>query len=252
MRPFSFRAAPGPFARRGALALVAFFVLALGMSARAQSQEPKPKITPSAATAVATITPAATPTGQTGVHGNAYISPTFGFTLAWDPKVWAVKDERLLQGYDGLELGTDRSNLFVEGISDYAGDPAACLADARQQISGRSGISAISDFQGPGRPIQDTDGAKSLLVGYVAKLPDGSSASIVEFVQCRTLVPGQAVLELTWQTSDADYAQQLPLVAALLKTLHVPGAAATPVAATPEGSPAATPLALPGATPVGL
>jgi hypothetical protein len=244
MRPFSFRAAPGSFARRGALALALLFVPALGLSARAQSQEPKPKITPPAATSTA---PAATPAVQSGVHGNAYISPTFGYTLSWDPSIWSVKDERLLEGYDGLELGTDRSNLFVEGMNDYAGDPTACVADARQQLASRQGISAISDFQGPGRPVQDVDGAKSYLVGYVAKLPDGSTTSIVEFVQCRTLVPGQAVLELTWQVQDVDYAKQLPLVVDLLKTLHLPGAAATPVSATPI----ATPLA-PGATPVSL
>jgi hypothetical protein len=247
MRSFSFRAAPGSFARRGAFALALLFVPALALSARAQSQEPKPKITP-AATAAA---PAATPAAQSGVHGNAYISPTFGYTLSWNPDTWSVKDERLLEGYDGLELGTDRSNLFVEGMNDYAGDPTACLADARQQLASRQGISAISDFQGPGRPVQDANGAKSYLVGYVAKLPDGSTTSIVEFVQCRTLVPGQAVLELTWQVQDVDYAKQLPLVVDLLKTLHIPGAAATPVAGTPLASPEATPLA-PGATPVSL
>ncbi|HET7093860.1 MAG TPA: hypothetical protein VFI22_10290, partial [Thermomicrobiales bacterium] len=120
------------------------------------------------------------------------------------------------------------------------------------QIAGRQGISAISDFQGPGRPIADTAGAKSLLVGYVATLPDNSTTTIVEFVQCRTLVPGQAVLELTWQAQDVDYAQQLPLVVDLLKTLHVPGAAATPVSGTPVGTPAASPTAMPGATPVSL
>ncbi|HEU5430857.1 MAG TPA: hypothetical protein VFU81_04290 [Thermomicrobiales bacterium] len=243
MRPFSFRAAPGAFARWSALVIGLLLVPALSLSVRAQSQEPKPKIAPPAATA-----PAATPTAPSGVHGNDYISPTFGYTLSWNPATWSVKDERLLQGYDGLELGTNRSNLFVEGMNAYAGDPGACLADARQQLASRQGISAISDFHGPGRPVQDVDGAKSYLVGYVAKLPDNSTATIVEFVQCRTLVPGQAVLEFTWQTSDADYAQQLPLVAALLKTLHIPGTAATPVAATP----AATPLAAPGATPVSL
>jgi hypothetical protein len=248
MRPFSFRVAVGPHARRGAIAIALLLIPALGMNALAQSQEPKPKITPAAATAAAS-----TPTAKTGVHGNSYTSPTFGYTLSWDPATWTVKDERLLEGYDGLELGTDRSNLFVEGITDYAGDPAACLADARQQIAGRQGISAISDFQGPGRPIPDEGGAKSFMVGYVATLPSGGTTSIVEFVQCRTIVPAKAVLELTWQVQDVDYAQQLPLAAALLKTLHIPGTAAIPVASTPVASPEATPLESPaGATPVSL
>ncbi|HET7093382.1 MAG TPA: hypothetical protein VFI22_07890 [Thermomicrobiales bacterium] len=246
MRLLTFRAALGASVHRGGVVLAVLLVPALSMSAHAQSQEPKPKTSPPAATAAA-----ATPVARTGVHGNSYTSPTFGYTLSWDPATWSVKDERLLEGYDGLELGTDRSNLFVEGMNQYSGDPAACIADARQQISGRQGISAISDFQGPGRPTADTAGAKSLLVGYVATLPDNSTTTIVEFVQCRTLVPGQAVLELTWQVQDADYAQQLPLAVDLLKTLHIPGAA-TPVAGTPVGTPAATPAAMPGATPVSL
>lgn len=251
MRLLTFRAVFAAGVRRGGVVFALLLIPALGMSARAQSQEPKPKIAPPAATAAA-----ATPTAPSGVRGNSYTSPTFGYTLAWDPATWSVKDERLLEGYDGLELGTDRSNLFVEGMNAYRGDPAACLADARQQIAGRTGITSVSDFQGPGRPIQDAAGATSFLVGYVATLPDNSTTTIVEFVQCRTLVPGQAVLELTWQVQDVDYAQQLPLAVDLLQSLQIPGAAATPLAGTPAATPlappAATPRALPCATPVSL
>jgi hypothetical protein len=247
MRPLSFRSVFGSFAGWRAIALAALLLAAIGLSASAQSQEPKPKIAPTAS-APASASAAASPAAKSGVHGNAYTSPTFGYTLSWDPSIWAVKAERLIEGYDGLELGSDRSNVFVEGMNDYGGDVAACLADARQQIASRQGVGPISDFQGPGRPIPDTNGAKSFLVGYVAKFPDGSSQTIVEYVQCRTIVPGAAVLELTWQTLDTTYAQQLPIVADLFKTLHVPGAGATPVAATP----AASPPVLPGATPVHL
>ena len=144
MRSPFFRSAFGSSAGWRAVALASLLVAALGLSARAQSQEPKPKIAPPAATA------AATPPAKTGVHGNAYTSPTFGYTLSWDPAVWTVKAERLVEGYDGLELGTDRSNVFLEGMNDYNGDVAACLADARKQIASRQGIGPISDFQGPG------------------------------------------------------------------------------------------------------
>src|ERR687893_737152 len=83
----------------------------------------------------------------------------------------------------------------------------------------------------------DVRGAAGLF-GLTATLPDGNIYRGVEYVECRTVRPGEAVLEITWQAVTQAFNEDFANVEELLATIEMP-----------EESPSATPVA-PRATPV--
>jgi hypothetical protein len=209
--------------------------------AAAQTQEPKP---PLPASPVAEPTQPATSGATTGVSGSSWQGPTWGVHITWDPSLWVVEDEYLTDGYDGLQIGTPSSTVFVEAYDGFAGDADACLADAQRQIGEREGVTEVVPLTDRPLPTAEAVRGAAQLFGITAKLSDGTTYRGLEFVECRTIKPGASVLELTWQTTTGSFNEDFPLVQKLLATVEVPGAKpATPTA------PRATPVA-PMATPV--
>jgi hypothetical protein len=218
--------------------LLAF--LAVALMAGAQSQEPKPKFPGTS------VPETAAPVGSTpvtGVSDSSWRGPNFGLRLDWDPAVWTVEGELIDRGYDGLQLGTPRSTVFVEAYEDFAGDADACLAEAEREIRARESATEVSVLEGRELPDLGEVRGPMRLFGLVAKNADGMPYRALEFVACRTIVPGSAVLELTWQTAPASYNQEKPLVEALLSTVAL-SSLATPVAW--PSVPAASTLQEPG------
>lgn len=208
--------------------LLAFGLVAV---AAAQSQEPKPSTN---ATQVAGTETAVAATPVSGVSGSTWAGPNWNVAIAWDPATWTVEGELIDAGYDGLQIGTASSTVYIEAYDGFAGDASACLDDAESEIRSRDGVSEVEVLEGRQLPDIGAGAWPTRLFGLIAELPDGSPYRGVELVQCRTLVPGTAVLELTWQTAANVYNQELPLVDTLFATLTVPNEAtpeATPVSA---------------------
>lgn len=227
---------PPSFANRRHIAslLATLFTFALVAVATAQSQEPKP--TDNATPANETETPSATP--ASGVVDSTWVGPNWDVGIAWDAAVWTVEGELIDAGYDGLQLGTPSSTVYVEAYDGFAGDANECLDDAEAEIRARDGVSEVEVLEGRQLPEIEAATWPTRLFGLVAELPDGSPYRGVELVQCRSVAPGTAVLELTWQVAANIYNQELPLVDTLFATLTMP------IAAAPEATP------LPEATPV--
>lgn len=209
-----------PIHRLLALALALSLTGAAAQWAGAQSQEPKP-------------TPAATPAGrpddpeadlpQTGVTGSRWEGPNHGISVEWDPALWTVAGEDVVPGYDGLQIGTPASTVFIEAYEGFSGDAGACLEEAEREIRERDIISEVTALSG--RPLPDVSGERgpAELFGIVATFPDGSSVRGIEYVECRTLAPGSVVLELTWQTTTAQFNNELPAVGTLFTAITQPG-----------------------------
>ena len=227
--------------RLTAIAAAMVFSFVLTSLAAAQTQEPKP---PLPASPVAEPTQP-TPSGATtGVSGSSWQGPTWGVRITWDPSLWVVENEYLTDGYDGLQIGTPSSTVFVEAYDGFAGDDDACLADAQRQIGEREGVTEVVPLTDRPLPTAEAVRGAAQLFGITAKLSDGTIYRGLEFVECRTIKPGVSVLELTWQTTTGAFNEDFPLVQQLLATVEAPGAKpATPTA------PQATPVA-PRATPV--
>jgi hypothetical protein len=229
---------PQWFSHRRLFILAIAVLLSTGLATvvGAQSQEPKPDLP---------ATPAATPespvSGEaaTGVSGSSWQGPNFGVRIRWDPAVWSVEGEFIDVGYDGLQIGTPISTVYLETYNGFGGDAAACFAAAEQELGEREGVSEVVPLTDRPLPVAaDVRGAAGLF-GLTATLPDGNVYRGVDYVECRTVYPGETVLKITWQAVTQAFNEDFANVEELLATIEIPEAppAATPVAAR------ATPIA---------
>jgi hypothetical protein len=222
--------------RLSILAVAMLFSIGLATVTVAQSQEPKPALP---ATPVAPVESPVSSDATTGVSGSSWQGPNYGVRIHWDPAVWSVEGESIAEDYDGLQLGTPISTVFLEAYSGFDGDANACFAAAEQEISEREGVSEVVPLTDRSLPVAEDVRGIAGLFGLTATLPDGTNYRGVEYVECRTLNPGEAVLEITWQVVTQAFDEDFANVQELLATIEMPA----------ESGPAATPIA-PRATPV--
>ncbi len=235
MRPHRFSV------RRLSIVAVAI-LLSTGVAtvAVAQSQEPKPDLP---ATPVAPTESMASADAGTGVSGTSWQGPNFGVRLRWDPAVWSVEAEFIDEGYDGLQIGTPVSTVYIETYGGFSGDAAACFTAAEQEIGEREGVSEVIPLSDRPLPVAEDVRGVAGLFGLTATLPDGTTYRGVEYVECRTVQAGETVLEITWQAVTQAFNADFANVEELLETIEIPEA--PPPAATPVATPAA-----PRATPI--
>jgi len=219
------------------LVLALLFSAALTTGVGAQTQERKPVLP---ATPVADADSPALDAGTTGVSDSSWEGPNWGVRVSWDPAIWSVEAEFIDAGYDGLQIGTPISTAYLEAYPGFGGDPGACLADAERELAEREGVTEVVPLPGRPLPVPEDERGEAGLFGITATLPDGTVYRGVEYIECRTIVPGEAVLEITWQAATQAVNQDFPNVEALFAAIEMPDAprpAATPAA------PQATPVA---------
>ena len=96
----------------------------------AQSQEPKPgreTATPSiAATPVASL-------ATTGLDDASWQSPIWGIQIEWEPETWTVENEQIDATYEGLQLGSEASTVYIEAYEGFNGSAEECLTAAEKR-----------------------------------------------------------------------------------------------------------------------
>jgi hypothetical protein len=159
------------------------------------------------------------------IEGDTWTSPTYGFSVSWAGTDWepqpdagftALGPERL----DRLVLVKGASVLYFEGATRYGGNLPACVAEEANLLATESGVSEI-------RPYVDNEG-----VQLVADGPDASAAAftltleiggqevdLVDYVECRTLIPGEAVMIVTLVTDPVLFEQELASAQELIDTI---------------------------------
>lgn len=213
------------------LTLALVLSIGVAMAAGAQSQEPKPVLP---ATPVAGSETAAGDGSATGISGSSWQGPNWGVGVSWDPADWTVEAEFIDEGYDGLQIGTPLSTVYIEAYEGFGGDAQACFSDAEQEIAAREGVTEVVPLTGRPLPVPEAVSGEAQLFGLTLTLPDGTVFRGVEYIECRALAPDAAVLEITWQTITASFNEDFPRVEALLAAITLSdgsAADATPVAA---------------------
>ena len=219
------------------LVLPLLFAAGLTTGVAAQTQERKPVLP---ATPVADADSPALDDGVSGVSGSSWEGPNWGVRVSWDPAIWSVEAEFIDEGYDGVQIGTPISTAYLEAYPGFGGDAGACLADAERELGEREGVSEVVPLPDRPLPVPEDERGEAGLFGITATLPDGTTYRGIEYIECRTLVPGEAVLEITWQAVVQAVNQDFPNVERLFAAIEMPDAprpAATPAA------PQATPVA---------
>jgi hypothetical protein len=229
---------PQRFSVHHLLILAVVILLSTGLEtiAGAQSQEPKPALP---ATPVATPVSQATEETATGVSGSSWQGPNFGVRVHWDPAVWSVEAEFIDEGYDGLQIGTPISTVYLEAYAGFGGDAAACLAAAEQELGEGEGVSEVVPLTDRPLPVAADERGEAGLFGLTATLPDGAVYRGVEYVECRTVYAGETVLEITWQAITQAFNEDFAKVEELLAAIEMPQ---EPLPATPVAA-SATPIA---------
>ena len=218
------------------LVLASLFFVGLATIAGAQSQEPKP-VLPATPVGESDVPTPVSP--LTGVSGSSWEGPNSGVRVSWDPAIWSVEGESVDEGYDGLQIGTPISTVYLEAYDGFAGVAAACFADAGRELGAREGVTEVIPLTGRPLPVAADERGEAGLFGITATLPDGTTYRGVEYIECRVVVPGQSVLEITWQAVTRAFNEDFPHVESLLAAIEMPDQ--SPAAATPV-APIATPV----------
>jgi hypothetical protein len=160
-----------------------------------------------------------------GVEENAYQSPTWGYSLRWDDTLWLPVQASSADGVDALFLQSRQSILFLQGVP-FAGDPAACLATTVDALSREDGVDDWEPLEDEdGDPIAgETDGRAWAAFTLTFTTAGGDEFADADYVECRRLVAGEAVLLILHNTRQDAYPEEAEAVEAVLATLDLPEA----------------------------
>jgi hypothetical protein len=162
------------------------------------------------------------------IEGERWTSPTYGFSVSWAGTEWqpdpagtlaAVGPERL----DRLHLLNGVSSLYFEGATRYQGDLAACVAEEANLLSQETGVSEIRPYRDEEGVQLVADGPNSSAAAFTLTLSIGDQeVELVDYVECRTLIPGQAVLIITLVTEPTGFRQELAAAQSVIDTIVLP------------------------------
>jgi hypothetical protein len=196
---------------------------------------------------VAPLAPTATGRGQDQATST---SPTYGYTVRWDPAVWQeLPDEALVadgpDALDRLRLEHQAGSLYVEGSRRYGGSATECSARelalfTRSPEVGAVEVRADLAASGPGRSIEAAEGTLAL--------DGGESIRLAVYVDCRRLSP-EATLFATAIAPADQFDRVLPPAREVIEAIALPGGTDREAALgqalrdAAAGDPAAGPLA---------
>lgn len=219
--------------------------------------------TPVTTGTVTTETPAATETATaestqevlgTGIEGDTYTSPNFGFSISWDPTIWTVPEEAEYSepDFDFLRLESATGPITVSGWNAYSGDPASCLVGEQTYYSDpEAGISewqVAVDADGNELTGQSETNAWGVYTNVYTSPdnPDAEPVNYVDYIECVSLGDGESVVIFHSYAMRDVYNDHIGNVLALIETLELPGSVATPpvtpetTATIPDTTPEAT------------
>jgi hypothetical protein len=161
------------------------------------------------------------------IEGESWTSPTYGFSVSWAGTEWqpdpegtlaAVGPERL----DRLHLLNGVSSLYFEGATRYQGNLPACVAQEANLLAQETGVSEIRPYRDDEGVQLVADGPNSSAAAFTLTLSIGDQeVELVDYVECRTLIPGEAVLIITLVTEPTGFQQELAAAQTVIDTIEL-------------------------------
>lgn len=155
-----------------------------------------------------------------------WTSPTYGFSVSWDPSLWEEQadDELVAAGPDELDrllLFNGAASLYVEGVRRYDGVAGDCVRGELDVLSQDPSISNVLD-----RPDLAADGPDASAGGIELTLTtsDGSPVRLVDYVFCMRNGPDSVVI-VTIVTERSLIAEQLAAAQPVIDSIVLAGAA---------------------------
>lgn len=153
--------------------------------------------------------PTAEPDDEVGIGADedagTYVSPSYGYSLSWDPGDWVVETDETIRSLDRdrLELfATDGSTqVFYEGSTEWDGDLDACVdglidevvtdanSDDPIELATGTTVSEITEIDDPltGDAFASGDGVASAGYSFNLAFEDGTDQDQFVIVDCVVL-----------------------------------------------------------------
>ena len=152
------------------------------------------------------------------VSGNSYTNPTYGYSLTWDDTVWTVDTN----GTGDLTLTAGDLSVTLQSGQFYSGDATACRDDLLQKLPGADNVESVRPYNG-GEGISGESNGRAFATSQVQLSgSDGGQSQVVETIDCRTLVDGEAVLAIISTAPVSQFDAAYATIQTLLGTLSIP------------------------------
>ena len=166
------------------------------------------------------------------VSGNSYTNPTYGYSLTWDDTVWTVD----ASGTGDLTLAAGAVSVTLQSGQFYRGDATACRDDLLSKLPGADNVESVRPYNGGDGVSGESDG-RAFATSFVQLTGDADTPSqVVETIDCRTLVAGEAVLAIISTAPVPRFDAAYETIQTLLGTLAIPSSASSDAVQGVSGS----------------
>jgi hypothetical protein len=169
------------------------------------------------------------PLGGAQIEGETWTSPTYGFSVSWAGTNWepdtnatltAVGSEHL----DRLHLIDGVSSLYFEGADRYEGNLVSCVGEEANLLGEESGVSRIEPYPFDGGEALPASRPRTEAAAFILQLAVGAGAiELIDYVECRELVPGQAVLVITLVSEPGAFESELAAAQPVIDSIALTG-----------------------------
>lgn len=164
-------------------------------------------------------TPTATTAKDPVLTSSSYTGGAYDYEIAFDKRVWTAEELTPAEGYEGVKLTSDGASVWFEAFDGYAGDPDTCVTDTADQLNTVENVSDVQEARRLDLPETDRD-AVAAVYSYTYT-QNNQSVDFVEYIECRELVKGSAVLRATIITAFDNYDAQIADIADLLGGVEI-------------------------------
>jgi predicted metalloprotease len=165
---------------------------------------------------------AASTKAASGVSGNTYTSPDYGYTISWN-STWTVSDESAKPGYDMVALDNGDSTVYLEGIDDSS-TTDECVSSMHDQLVAQDGVSNVQPYTDEnGDEVSGSSESRSYAVWQFTYAGKNGDVDLTEYGDCRPIVAGKSILVITQLTLAENFSDQINPLLTLLGNLSISG-----------------------------
>lgn len=159
---------------------------------------------------------------ESGVEGNSYTSPAFGYSITWD-RDWEVTDEQNDAEYNKIVLANAAQSVYFEGVVDSS-DLDSCVEQIIQNVTDEDGVSDVEQREDSDGPIGGSEDGRSWAVYNLTFTgSNGDPINFVEYVDCRPIVEGESLLVISSIIPEEQYDDEIVALESLLEGLSLDG-----------------------------
>ena len=159
------------------------------------------------------------------VELETYTSPSFGYSLAYDPEVWEIANpaETTDEGIDTFSLSAGFTTVYLDGLPASVDAQRCVEIVANAEISSETVLDSALLEDENGDPIEGGNDSDAFVAYELTREgSDGSEVLQAFYVRCIVLVPGESVLAIRQYCAAEVYGLAAILREALLDQLELP------------------------------